>query len=422
LRDGANARDCRHDSAEALMTAGFAALTALFVGQTIALLVLLSRLAQGRNRLPPVQLREDRQAESHTAPDPSYRVTVIVATLNEAHRIQRCLAGLEAQGASLLEVLIVDSRSSDGTRDIVDEVSRRDPRFHLLTDPPLPSGWVGKVWALQHGLEQARGEWVLGIDADTVPRPGMIAGILEAMHTHAFDVASFAPRFIEQSPAERWLQPAMLTSLVYRTGAAGAVTTDAERVLANGQCFMARRDVLLANGGYTVARDSFSDDVTLARHLARRGARVAFLDGSEIIDVHAYASAREMWREWGRSFDLKDGTTATRRWLDVLLVWLTMAVPVPLLVPALVSTPGNGLHSYAAYPFSLVLTALIGLNALLLCLRVAMLFATRGNYADRGWSYWMSWLADIPASLRLTLSTARRPRAWRGRAYMLQNE
>ncbi|MGV3709930.1 MAG: glycosyltransferase [Gemmatimonas sp.] len=403
-----------------------AALYALGAAQLVATGTLLARLARGRDRLPPVQPRvhrsdpADRDQSDHTSPADTSgdapSVSIIVATLNEAERIRRCLEGLEAQGTDVLEILVVDSRSTDGTRELVGASCARDPRFRLLTDPPLPTGWVGKVWALQHGLEQARGAWVLGIDADTVPQPGMVCGILHAMRAHRLDVASFAPRFIGQSAAERWLQPAMLNTLVYRTGAAGAVSTDADRILANGQCFMAKREVLNANGGYAVARDSFSDDVTLARHLARRGARVAFLDGSAIIDVHAYASAGEMWREWGRSFDLKDGTTVTRRWLDVLLVWLTMAVPVPALV-LLLRTRETASHSYAAYPDSWMFTALIGLNALLLCLRVAMLVATRRNYAVRGWPYWLSWLADIPASVRLTLSNLRRPRAWRGRMY-----
>ena len=79
-------------------------------------------------------------------------VSVIVPTRNEARRLAPCLAGLEAQGAALREVIVVDSDSSDGTRQMVDDVARRDRRFRVEPDPPLPPGWVGKVWALQHGL------------------------------------------------------------------------------------------------------------------------------------------------------------------------------------------------------------------------------------------------------------------------------
>lgn len=370
----------------------------------------------GRRRLRPVQPSADATDRGS--------VTVIVATLNEAQRVRPCLAGLLAQGATLLEVLVVDSNSTDGTRELVQQAAARDPRFRLLTDGPLPEGWIGKVWALETGLRQARGEWVLGIDADTAPEPGMVAGILAAMRQHCFDAASFGPRFSGQTRAERWLQPAMLVTLIYRCGAPGAGATPANRIMANGQCFMARRQTLLDNGGYAVSRHSFSDDVTLARHLATRGARVGFLDGSDIIRVRAYRSAREMWREWGRSFDLKDGTSSTRRWLDLAFIWLTMALPLPVLCVVLLHTIATrGAPAPDELPGALYLatnlwiTALVAINALLVLIRVFLVYGIRGSYSERGWTFWMSWLADIPAAVRLTLSTARRPRAWRGRVY-----
>ena len=415
-------------------------LSLCIIAQGIALLVLLRRLLPGRRRLPPTlplpeMERGARNASSVGAHGLTHKysernlptdasVSVIVATLNEAARITPCLQGLHQQGASLLEVLVVDSNSTDGTRDLVEAARITDPRFQLVTDAPLPAGWVGKVWALETGLRLAKGDWILGIDADTVPKPGMVAGILRAMRQQQYDAASFGPRFVGQTAAERWLQPAMLVTLVYRTGAAGAEPPAPDRVLANGQCFVARRSVLVQHGGYTVSRDSFSDDVTLARHLAHNGVRVGFLDGSRIIDVRAYASLGEMWREWGRSFDLKDGASFSRRWLDVVFIWLTMALPVPLLllcaVTQLIAHPdaltgvalsmGNGGSGR-------LFTALAGINALLLGMRFILLYAIRGNYGERGWTFWISWLADIPASVRLTLSTARRPRVWRGRMY-----
>ncbi len=384
----------------------------LLAVQVVLLLVLLARLMPGRTRRPPVQPR--------LTPRRDTTVTVIVATLNEAHRIQPCLDGLLAQTDPLLEVLVVDSRSTDGTSALVDAAAARDPRVRLITDPPLPEGWVGKVWALETGLREARGEWVLGIDADTVPAPGLVGAVIDAVELDGFDVASFSPRFESQAAGERLVQPAMLVTLVYRCGAAGATQPPPDRVLANGQCFIARRALLEQHGGYAPARASFSDDVTLARHLAARGARVGFLDGSEIIRVRSYASLGEMWREWGRSFDLKDATPVWRRWLDVALVWSTQALPLPLLVGlsamAVLRTNGSATAAAEASPHWL-LEALLLVNASAFVVRMMMLLALRGSYAQRGLPYWLSWLADIPAAIRLTLSTARVPRRWRGRSY-----
>jgi dolichol-phosphate mannosyltransferase len=203
---------------------------------------------------------------------------------------------------------------------------------------------------------------------------------------------------------------------VYRCGAAGATQPPPDRVLANGQCFMARRELLEKHGGYAPARASFCDDVTLARHLAARGARVGFLDGSRIIAVRSYASLGEMWREWGRSFDLKDATPMWRRWMDVEMVWCTQALPVPVLLLC-----GLALRTIADSPADdprlPLVQALALVNASALAVRLMLLVALRGCYAERGAPFWFSWLADIPAAWRLTKSTARVPRSWRGRQY-----
>ncbi len=388
------------------MTSGVLALWTLAGVQLILLLTLLLRLLPGRSRRPPVPPR--------TTPRTDTSVTVIVATLNEAHRIGPCLEGLMQQPAPLQEILVVDSRSTDGTRELVEAAAQRDPRIRLVTDEPLPEGWVGKVWALETGLQQARGEWILGIDADTEPQPGLVPAVVDAADAFGYDVVSFGPRFAGQTDAERLVQPAMLLTLVYRCGAAGAKDPPPDRVMANGQCFLARRAVLEAHGGYSSARSSFCDDVSLARHIAAQGARVGFLDGSSIIRVRAYSSLREMWREWGRSFDLKDATPQWRRWFDVALVWSAQALPIPMMIVLALTGAVSSLASPDAWGAGEI-AFLINLTALVV--RLLMLVALRNSYVERGWSFWLSFLSDIPAAVRLTISTARQPKAWRGRAY-----
>jgi dolichol-phosphate mannosyltransferase len=375
----------------------------------------LGRLLPGRRRTPPptplVDADDPRRALVGAA-----RVSVVVAALNEAHRIGPCLAGLLAQGPEVGEILIVDSRSTDGTRALVADAARRDPRVRLLTDPPLPAGWVGKVWALEHGRTHATGDWVLGIDADTAPAPGLAAAVVAAAEAHGLDVVSFAPQFDGQTAGERWLQPAMLATLVYRLGAPTARPRTPGDVLANGQCFLVRRAMLEAHGGYAPARASWADDVALARHLMRRGARVGFLDGARLYTVRAYAGAREAWREWGRSFDLADASAPARQALDLATVTLAQGAPLVMLLALAATTATRG------WPATAGAAALLGVNLALIGVRLGVLAATRRSYARRGAPYWLSWTADPAAVARLWLSTLRRPKAWRGRGFALAVE
>ncbi|MEP7380148.1 MAG: glycosyltransferase family 2 protein [Gemmatimonadota bacterium] len=373
--------------------------------QLAALVLLVTRLLPGRHRRPPIA-----PSVAPGTDEDGGTVSVVLATLNESSRIGPCLAGLQAQGAPLLEVIVVDSHSTDGTADLVADVVSRDRRFRVEQDPPVPTGWVGKVWALQHGLGLATGDWVLGVDADTEPQPGMVAAVVRAARELQYDVVSFSPRFADMRAAEQWLQPSMLLTLVYRFGAAGAKDPTPARVMANGQCFLARRTVLLAHGGYEAARQSWADDVTLARALAARGVRVGFLDGSRLYKVRAYDGVWQMWREWGRSFDLSDACTRVQQWFDVGFIVLVQGAPWLVLLAFAFGLLDR--HTAAS-------RLLLHTNQALVAIRVLMLFALSASYDSRTAGFWLSPLSDPLAAFRLVLSTMRRPRAWRGRTFTL---
>ena len=372
--------------------------------------VLLSRLILGPLRRPPLAPQSATLKELGL-------VSVVVPTLNEAQRLAPCLEGLTRQGYELREVLVVDSRSTDGTQAVVATYQRQDPRIRLLTDDPLPSGWVGRPWALNYGFRHSSpaSRWVLGIDADTQPQPGLIAALAQAMDREGYDLVSLAPRFILKTPGELWLQPALLMTLIYRFGPAGTQPSAPQRVMANGQCFMVRRSLLESLDGYAAARTSFCDDVTLARHAAAQGAKVGFWDGSRLLKVRMYEGMAETWQEWGRSLDLKDAATPAQTWWDVAFLALVQGLPW-ILAPSLLTV--RGLH---IGEWSLALQLLLILNLVLILVRFGMQAAVRSAYdlgqARGQWAFWLSPLADIAAVYRIARSAWQRPTQWRGRQY-----
>ncbi len=342
---------------------------------------------------------------------------MVVPTLNEANRLGPCLEGLTLQSYVLREILIVDSQSTDGTQALVKTIQQQDPRLRLLSDGPLPTGWVGRPWALDYGFRHSASAstWILGIDADTRPQPGLVAALAQAMEDQGYDLVSLAPQFILKTPGEFWLQPALLITLVYRFGAAGTGPGTSQRVMANGQCFMVRRELLERLGGYQAARSSFCDDVTLARYAAAQGARVGFWDGSKLLQVRMYEGMAETWREWGRSLDLKDASPPLQLWGDWVFLVLVQGLPW-LLAPSLMA-----LRLWAEPIWCLPLGLLLGLNLGLLGLRLGLQGAIAGAYyfdkAPGRWAFWLSPLADIAAVVRIGLSSWQRPRQWRGRQY-----
>ncbi len=385
----------------------------LLLIQVPATVVLLSRLFKGPSRRSPLE-------PNSATPELLGKVSVVVPTLNEADRISPCLAGLSRQSYEVREVIVVDSNSQDGTPDLVKTLSQKDPRFRLMTDDPLPTGWVGRPWALHNGFlhSSEQSEWILGVDADTQPTPGLVASLVKTAQAESYDLVSLSPQFILKYSGECWLQPALLITLLYRFDPAGVNTQEPQRVMANGQCFLCRRSVLAQVGGYISAKSSFCDDVTLARNIAAQGFKVGFLDGAKLLRVRMYEGAIETWKEWGRSLDLKDASSKAQLWGDLWLLSSVQALPLLVLITYLFLSPLVSLS-----PLPLVL---LGLNSFLLTIRFALLLAIAPSYdrtqAKASWLFWLSPFADPLAVLRIFLSAFHTPTQWRGRSYGQQQE
>ncbi|MEL6129088.1 MAG: 2'-O-glycosyltransferase CruG [Cyanobacteria bacterium J06627_3] len=381
--------------------------------QLPAVMVLLSRLFKGPGRRRPLRpLAAENEPVEKGPASLKGAVSIVVPTLNEAQRINPCLQGLIRQTEEVREIVVVDSRSTDGTPELVKAAQANDPRFSLLTDDPLPPGWVGRPWALHYGYTHSSPEskWVLGIDADTQPQPGLVAALISAAETEGYDLVSLSPQFILKTPGEVWLQPALLMTLVYRFGPAGA-DEEAERVMANGQCFLCRRELLDRLGGYTIAKSSFCDDVTLARYAAKSGAKVGFWDGAFLLKVRMYEGLQETWTEWGRSLDLKDASSPGQIWSDLWFLASVQALPWLSLPIFLWAAPSPSVQ------------LALGLNGGLIAIRFALQLAVSSSYdlsqAQGKWLFWLSPLADPLAVVRIGLSSFHTPTSWRGRQYDL---
>jgi dolichol-phosphate mannosyltransferase len=154
----------------------------LLLIQVPATAILLSRLLKGPSRHRPIEPQTP-------VPEILGKVSVVVPTLNEAQRISPCLAGLSRQSYEVREITVVDSNSEDGTPDLVKAAQQKDPRFRIITDDPLPTGWVGRPWALHNGFlhSSEQSEWILGMDADTQPSPGLVAGLVKTAQAGGYD-------------------------------------------------------------------------------------------------------------------------------------------------------------------------------------------------------------------------------------------
>jgi dolichol-phosphate mannosyltransferase len=333
------------------------------------------------------------------------RATLILPVLNESPRIANCLDSLIAQPREAAEILVVDGGSTDGTQEIVMGYQARDKRVRLIDASPIGLAWTGKAWGLHVGLQSsdANSKWILCVDADVRASPQLLRSLLH--HAAWTGVSSFSVATTQRlsGAAEALVHPALLTTLIYRFGSPGRATKNIHKALANGQCFISRRDTLLRTGAFQAARSSLCEDITTVRRLAECGEAVGFYEGHGLIEVRMYDDWRETWRNWPRSLPMRDQYFGWREWLGLLKVLLFQALPLPVFLLCAIS----GRFSLLAF----------AAGALTL-LRLGVLVGVARAYKSRPWSYWLSPLLDLPVALKLFASALARRHVWRGKVYL----
>lgn len=362
----------------------------LLAAELVALAVVAPRLwraSRGGRQLDATSLITSGSAATRDESVAGANISVIVPARNEATRITECLASLrEAPGVR--EVIVVDDESSDSTASIAHALGAT-----VLAGKPLPAGWVGKIWALQQGIEAARGEVIVTLDADARPDRTLAQVARDALVESNADLATVAPCFRTTSRSSQWLHAAMLTTLVYRHGAgAGTATTDA---VANGQCMVFRRDISLREQWCSAVRGEIIEDVALVRHLVRNGKQIEMFDGSRLLTVQMFDGFADTLRGWGRSLALAGVDRAVRQWIDLVTTALVLVAPIWLLTAG-VATPAT---------------------LVALAIRMGTLVGTRRVYERSGVGYWLSPLADVVAWLVVVRGVVAPSRQWRGRQY-----
>ena len=359
--------------------------------RVLALAVVGVRVAAAGAALVRIGRGATRAAPLEPVPGaPERTISVVVPARDEEQRIGPLLEAL-AGDPQVHEVLVVDDESSDGTAALASRSGAT-----VVRGRPLPPGWVGKPWALQQGLEAASGHWLVTLDADVVPSPGLLGALVAEAEATGTDLLTVGGRFVCDTAGQRLLHPAMLVTLVYRFGPPGSARrTSPHRVQANGQCTLVRRRALLDSGGFEPIASHLTDDVALARHLSRRGWRVSFADGSRLLTVRMHEDASDVWRSWGRSLPMPDVTTPRWQVLDLAVLWSALALPLPRLLASRSDL----------------------LDLVLVAVRLGLLVGIAPAYDGRGPWWWLSPAADVPVAARLTWGAVRPGRTWRGRTY-----
>lgn len=318
------------------MTSLLLAVFLLLAGiQLLYILFIFSRTAFYQD---PVSLPDEPSVAASTP-----GVSIIVCAWNELANLQELIPLLDAQQYPAFEIIVMNDRSGDGTRDWLEEVAGQFPRLRFFHIDREHEHVTPKKYALTIGIRKAVYDTVLLTDADCRPASDRW---LAGMAAHLADpVKEIVLGF---SPYERrrgWLNRIIRYETLYTAVQYFSLSLTGNPYMGVGRNLMYRRDLFLANRGfYSHMRvlggddDLFLNEVATSRNVAV----------SLYPETFTESKPKETWETWRRQKrrHLSVGRyyrTRNKAWLGLLslshvLTWVLTPAIVGLALPGLLRT------------------------------------------------------------------------------------
>lgn len=221
-------------------------------------------------------------------------VSVIVPARNEQRKIKEALESLLRSDYPDLEFIVLNDRSTDETGAILAKMAAEDARLQIVNITELPTGWLGKNYALYCGAQRANGELLLFTDADVVMEPSTLAMAVSYFQSHHLHHVAIMPRVSLPTLLPRlfcsafgiffsgfmrpWKAKDPASSNFIGIGAFNLVTAEAYR----------------ASGAHRVIAMRPDDDIKLGKILKKAGYRQEMVLGIGLLTVEWYSSLCEL--------------------------------------------------------------------------------------------------------------------------------
>jgi glycosyltransferase involved in cell wall biosynthesis len=325
-------------------------------------------------------------------------VSVIIPARDEEASLADCLQSLVTQSGVGFEIILVDDHSTDRTRTIAESFAG----VRVVEAGPLPEGWTGKNNAVTTGARQARGEWLLFTDADTVHLPGSLAAALKEAQEGNAEMLSYSPEQIAVTFWEMATLPVVFAELARQYSPSKVSDPASPIAAANGQYILIRRETYDAIGGHAAIASDILEDVALARAVKSSGQKIRFRYAADRVRTRMYRNYRQLRDGWTKNLALLFPSPA---WLAVesLLLW---AFPWTALTIAVVANH-SWWNAFAVFTFLWPISRLRRAN-----FDTAMTFL--------GALFGMPMFAYL--LLRSKSAHAHRSVAWKGRTYGPKND
>lgn len=244
---------------------------------------------QGNRRIPKL-------ATVPLAQDPVLwpKVSIVIPARNEERNLEEALRSVLSLDYPNYELVVLNDRSEDRTGEILERMSRQFPRLRVVHITELPSGWLGKNYALYRGAETSTGELLLFTDADIVMRPDTLRRTVTYFQSQYLDHLAVMPEILSRSLALSLFLNAF--SIYFSLYARPWRVHDpkSKAFIGIGAFNMISRAVYERIGTHQAIALRPDDDMKLGKLVKKNGFRQSAGNGLGLLQVEWYASLREL--------------------------------------------------------------------------------------------------------------------------------
>ncbi|HLO87234.1 MAG TPA: glycosyltransferase [Nostocaceae cyanobacterium] len=235
-------------------------------------------------------------------------VCAVVPARNEKEVIPISLRSLLSQDyPGRFNIFLVDDQSTDGTADYAQGVAyalEQSQKLHIVSGETLPSGWAGKLWAVNQGINAASTltpDYILLTDADIEHDINNLRRLVTKAEKQNLDMVSVMVRLRCKSFWEQLLIPAFVFFFQKLYPFSWVNNPKKSTAAAAGGCILIRRTALERIGGISAIRQALIDDCALALAVKSSGGKIWLGLSDLTYSLRPYDSLKSIWDMVARS-------------------------------------------------------------------------------------------------------------------------
>ena len=230
-------------------------------------------------------------------------VSILIPARNEEDNILTLLNSILEQEYQNYEVIILDDDSSDNTYAICAEFATRHRAFRAIKGKELSGQWLGKNFACHQLSQQAKGDFLLFLDADDKIFKGLINSAVHRMYFRNLGLLSLFTNQQMDTSGEKLTVPLMhyvllnllplrLIYLVKSTSVAAA----------SGQFMLFNAEIYRQYEWHKLTKDKIVEDVQIMKLVKSAGFNGESLLANGLISCRMYKTYPEAINGFGKNF------------------------------------------------------------------------------------------------------------------------